>query len=432
MKKRGKEPFVHLRTDLRGKQSIRVIANSGMNSLPSWPACKAQLFLLIVIALAAKNSCVAFEVNGSNRDLARLNDQSVSIFGDKHNQRLLQQQQPSLFSFRAQYRAQFHQWIDPECEESSPLIRVACRGSYITIQNKSHPSIVCGTTVQQDDDNWSYLECKNTCTSNEECSEVYLAIGGIIADGNFGEISFQCESNDFEEVEAAVYWNASSGSCSSDPGLADPVSTIWHFLRLGIFCPVTQETESTIVYYNRSDYIYDDYFFECWFGRLIDFFEPHHFYTCFGGETCFEHDCVYDTIDEFAVRATLPAFQSQCIEPGVPVTNIATSSPETPTVQFLPYTSARFEARWGILVQSTCSTSSPMVRISCLNGEISDVSPTVKSISCTDFSSGVIDCVDSDLASGEDKFTGVTYVSIKCVCVLKYCVAIVALLLTDN
>lgn len=127
-------------------------------------------------------------------------------------------------------------------------------------------------------------------------------------------------------------------------------------------------------------------FFKCAFPSFsLDFFYDNNFYNCSVIAFCNETSCRFDDTDmpTFSVDATLSAFQNQCIEPVVPVTSEQPAAPTRPSLTDWSVTTARFEARWGVIVESSCSSDSPTVQISCLNGEISVVNLTSASVECT-------------------------------------------------
>jgi hypothetical protein len=308
--------------------------------------------------------------------------------------------QNSGFNYHANYTAQFQYLLDVDCFGPAPVIHVSCLGPNIQLIGVSDPSIVCSKAFV-DGDEWTTIECNNTCASELACQDVYLNLGGLeVVDGPLGEIRFLCQGDSLDSIYAAVsFVDSGNGTCASSSSPWDTGNL--HVARMGVSCPTAS---------GAREYVFDDFYFECSGGLAFpgDGY-PGDVYTCFDGQNCDGIACVVDFTDMY-INADVPKFQDKCVEPAVPLI-------PTPALVLNPtgFTySARFEAAWGLLFDplygSACSSDIPTVRITCRNGDIKFVNSTYGTVKCTTMSPGVMECTDNS-TNFVDQFTGVVYVS---------------------
>jgi hypothetical protein len=289
------------------------------------------------------------------------------------------------FAYRANYTAQFQYFHDPYCFDSNPpVFQVWCFGPNIQLINTSDPSIACGPIF--DDNGWSSIKCKNDkCRLSDSCEQVYLNIGRNISDGPFAEILFQCEGDELYMIDASVSFRGSkNGGCApiTIPGiLADTRN--FHVARMGVTCPAVS---------GDQEYVFDK-FFDCNGIAIPSDGSVGDIYTCTSGQNCHGGECKFDFPDMF-MNLDLEHYLDKCVE-------------ATPAQLFT--FSARFEARWGLSIDSpSCSSNAaPTVRMTCLNGNIKFVNSKNETVNCTTVSPGAMECT-TNIAT---VFSDVVYVS---------------------
>lgn len=320
-----------------------------------------------------------------------------------------QVQTASSFAYSATYNAQFQVLRDRLCSSEAPVVRVSCRGPNIQVLSTSDATIVCSSEMEADPEGRYFIECENTCASDNDCQEIYLQIDGDSWDGPFGEISFQCQGEELYEVDgyASIPGDEEGGSGGNCPSL----SRLFHFVRLGVLCPAMDGSGGGG---GDSQFVYDDLFFECFILNFPVDGYAENVYTCAVGERCDKAFCQI-AFDDLVVHATLPRFQDQCVTPPVPVTLAPTPTMIDSLLLDAVSITARFQAAWGILLDDdeTCSSNTPTVRITCLNGSsIRFISSIYDSASCQPAGDNALDCTDSTTDNIENEFTGVVYVRV--------------------
>jgi hypothetical protein len=160
-----------------------------------------------------------------------------------------------------------------------------------------------------------------------------------------------------------------------------------------------------------DDYSYEDYYFECnSAGVPWDPDKPGNKFMCGQGRSC-DDECEVDFTNLFIwsdlARIPVQCFQSLTEETVPPY---ETTAPE-PT-EYL-YT-AKFSAEWSINrddfgISAHCTGSSPIVNITCTNGQIRVVKAIYPTVSCTEIGTSVLECTDCG-SSYIDNFSGVVYV----------------------
>lgn len=379
------------------------------------PLLTALSFLLVLCQLALPQ--MGFQImvvtgqtvihSGLHDDQSILED---SVIEDATNgvfavsQSLDRQLQDSSFAYQAKYIANFQVLQDDNCLTAKPVIQIACQG-YIQVVNTSNPSILCGTFPTIDESGWSYLRCNNTCSTDSACQDVYLAVGGNSLDGPFGGVEFRCAGDVLEDVEALILIEGrSDGACglgtSSD-------SRIFHAAQLGISCP----TASGI----GSDYVYDDFLFECGSGRSGGRAVVGDRYTCFSGGRCLAGESCEIEVDPLYMNVSLPAVQTKCVNPTVPLPAPAPFSPTPNQPQLFSY-KARFTAAWSLYSNQTsetaCSSDVATVRIECTNADnLTMIEEPGQRLNCTMVGQVAMDCTKLDGNPANSYFPYIEFVS---------------------
>jgi hypothetical protein len=306
----------------------------------------------------------------------------------------------SIPNFRASYVAMFGLLLDASCTiNSQQQLEIRCDGE-IVFEMTSDPSIQCMTSSS------NLLTCINTCAdSTTPCSNVFLApANGLVSNGPFGEIYFQCQGDTVDDVKALLnYQDNGDGFCEN---VDDRVVKTG---RLGVSCD------------GGTYYFVDDYFFECGstsfsYALETDPLQPSEQYACIQGNKCNISSCSIP-FDDLYVSSTPNQFDASCIESlnGLPITSTPTAAPVNPGN---PVYQATFQTAWGLLSQGTsvsacASNEIPIVRIQCLNGGTIDfVESESATISCTKKDDSTLECYNSQ--SIMNSFPLVTYVSIDC------------------
>jgi hypothetical protein len=167
-----------------------------------------------------------------------------------------------------------------------------------------------------------------------------------------------------------------------------------------------------------SNYIVDDYFFECGLGSIpyvlaSDPTIPSEQHSCIQGRSCGVSSCSIP-FQALVVSSTPTLLDASCIESlnGWPVTPAPTTAPVVPRY---PVYQATFQTAWGLLSQGEAtdlcgSYAFPTVRIHCLKGGTIDfVESESTTISCTEAGGSVLECTNTE--SAMNSFPLVTYVS---------------------
>jgi hypothetical protein len=311
-------------------------------------------------------------------------------------------------NFRANYTAEFQHLSDPGCSDDSPLLYINCYGQSMTILSTSDSSIACQQMVDPIVPYGASYECYITC-SGTDCQSVYLLKNSAVRpiDGPFGSISFLCEGDTLQDVDASfTYVGEANGTCALSPSV-DTTGRNIHFGLLGISCPDVDGTS--------RGYIYDDTFFECRSegSFAIDLTDSvNDVYACSAGFDCDAGaECSFP-ISDITVETNVRSF-SVCVES---LDSWApTVSPTLAPPSALEY-SAQFEAAWALRFDSEGSRSScfggenPLVLVACENGATIEYSSSTDTfMDCTKTSDSELACMASDVGLLVDQFVSVFY-----------------------
>lgn len=297
-------------------------------------------------------------------------------------------------NFLAKYRARFQVLIDPECTGPPPVIHVACGGT-VRVTGTSNNTISCGSQRTDGSTGFNFVECLNTCQGSA-CEDIWLAVDGNSHEGPFGEITFECSGNTFDDVDAYMsFEDSGNGACTA--------STIqnrnFHIGQLGVFCT------------DVGDYDFDDFLVDCTVWSSGFGTEFHDDIVCDHGDDCGGEACTVN-FAQFEVQAVHWHFGDVCVE-----TNNGVSIPTytSPAIEpRLGTLRSQFQAAWGITTSATglprCFGDTANVEIDCVGGDIDFVAASSSTISCTKSGTSVLQCTDPSPPSGD--YDGVDFVSI--------------------
>jgi hypothetical protein len=224
-------------------------------------------------------------------------------------------------------------------------------------------------------------------------------------DGPWGNIQFSC-STDLYLSSVAGYLNftdTGNGTCVVD-STSELVGRNYHVARLGIHCSDIQ------------DYSYDDSFFECnGVSRPLEETKPGNSYMCLNGQRC-EGYCEVD-FRNLLIWSDLAYIPKQCFQ-SLTGEDIPTYETQPPNPTEYLYT-AKFAAEWSLNrddfgITANCTGSSPLVNITCTNGQIRLVETIFPTVNCIQVGSSVLECTDSGLSflgNSSGNFSGAIYVS---------------------
>jgi hypothetical protein len=288
-----------------------------------------------------------------------------------------------------------------------PVIRAMCDyAGTIQLEEVVPSNYISCSDPQKDIDNWDYVECTVTCSSEADCSKVYLNQNQSFADGPWGTIRFSCSSETY--LSSLRGWlnftDNGSGDCTFDT-TSDLVGRNYRLARLGIYCD------------DIGDYSYDDSFIECnglslpWEAGL----NPGNNFMCLHGDRC-EETCEVD-FSNLHVWSDLAYIPEQCIQSlsGEDIPAYEIQAPE-PT-EYL-YTS-KFIAEWSLNrdsygIAANCIGTNPVVNITCSNGQIRLVETLYSTVTCSQIGSNALECTDSGqsfIGNYSGNFSGAIYVS---------------------
>ena len=179
--------------------------------------------------------------------------------------------------------ARFSHWADEGCGGPTPVIQAFCFGD-ITPQSISNEAIKCSALSS---DEWSGIQCSIECTG-VDCEGIYLERQNIGSadESQFGEIVFNCEGANVEDVDAyMIYVGGENGECSPST-TSGTESRNFHVGQLGVFCADSGDDGA---------YRFDDGDFECGLGAIVAPIGG--VYTCLQGDSCEGEACTVEFPD---------------------------------------------------------------------------------------------------------------------------------------
>jgi len=283
--------------------------------------------------------------------------------------------------FRNNYVGRFQYLLDGGCSGFKPTLQAFCKGS-ISILGTSHSSIECLPLASDTaEPGYNGYECVNTCADVAACNNIYLE-GSKLDDGVFGEVFFQCEGPNVEDVEGFFTWEASTGSCDGTNFLGDGRN--FHVAQLGVYCE-----DEDVFRAGPED-------FECCcssntatYKRFGDALA----YTCLTGRNCKSDECDI-TFGRLVVESDL--HNHDCIQSldGSAVPEVA-----APDIDPRPagMYSTKFRANWQLELDSSwCSGQFPSITVSCTNGVVTELSTISATTNCVEVSDSRIECSETD------------------------------------
>lgn len=278
--------------------------------------------------------------------------------------------------YRNNYVGRFQYLLDGGCSGNRPVLQAFCKGT-ITLLATSHPTIECSPLAEGTETGYNGYECINTCADTAACSQIFQE-NGSLNDGVFGEVFFQCDGVNIEDVEGFFVWEAATGSCNGNTIFSDGRN--FHVLQLAVFCEAA------------DDFWGGDGYFECSNSASFQTWGNYEC-TCLTGRNCESSACDV----EFSRMAVKPDLHiHKCIQSldGSEVPAIPAPAPNPrPAGTY----SARFKANWELFVDNFwCGFQYPTISVACTNGIASVEETDFPTTSCILISESEIECSESD------------------------------------
>ena len=297
--------------------------------------------------------------------------------------------------FKMSYRANFTYLRDENCGGPDPSIRLFCQGGISVTDTSDNSVIQCGNQ-QVAFDIWNSTVCTVSCSTDDCRKRVFLNEGGSNVDvGPFGSIFFDCFGNEIAETDAAVgYEDSGDGFC--DTGID---ARNFHYATLAVSCPSG----------SGRQYVIDDRYTDCSSTAvpysLDGLGSAGNEQGCLQGKACESGTSCATDFSDFFINVDEDLATGPCAISDFPIPPIELTPPPTPRQGGM---TVQFRAEFGSFSPPECSAGTPMIRMTCPDGEITLVNTTKFSTMCQK-TSNTLECTDS--ISAEDRFAGVYYVS---------------------